>query len=255
MRKQFRYPFPMPPEPELPRYLQLLWDREPEGRRGPKPGRSITDIGAAAVTIADERGLGAVSMKAVAAALGLTTMSLYRYLDSKEQLYAVMLDVAYGPPPPSPTGRGGWRSRLQRWALALAQAVLAHPWTVAVPTNAPPSTPNVLRWTDAGVACFRGTRLTEQQKLSSLLVVDGYVRNHTAMSVQFGLVGGDPAEPRDATEGFGALVLHLLDAERFPALLAAAPALQDDDEDFYEAELEFGLRIVLDGIAALVARS
>ena len=32
----------------LPRYLQLLWGREPEGRRGPKPGRSIEEIGAAA---------------------------------------------------------------------------------------------------------------------------------------------------------------------------------------------------------------
>lgn len=245
----------MTTEPDLPRYLQLLWDREPEGRRGPKPGRSITDIGAAAVAIADERGLEAVSMKAVAQALGLTTMSLYRYLDSKEQLYAVMLDVAFGPPPPGLTTPGGWRTRLESWARALAAAVIAHPWSVSVPTHEPPSTPNVLRWTDAGVATFSNTRLSHQQKLSSLLVVDGYVRQHAAMSVQFGLVGGDATARRDGTEGFGARVLHLLDAEHFPSLLAAAPALQDDDEDFYEAELSFGLRIVLDGLAALVART
>ena len=63
---------------ELPRYLQLLWGRESAGRRGPKPGRTIQEIGAAAVAIADAQGLGAVSMKSVATALGLTTMSLYR---------------------------------------------------------------------------------------------------------------------------------------------------------------------------------
>ncbi|MEO9152938.1 MAG: TetR/AcrR family transcriptional regulator [Lapillicoccus sp.] len=245
----------MTPEPDLPRYLQLLWGREPEGRRGPKPGRSITDIGAAAVSIADDRGLESVSMKAVAEALGLTTMSLYRYLDSKEQLYLVMLDVAYGPPPPGLTTRGGWRTRLERWAGALADTVTAHPWSVSVPTHEPPSTPNLLRWTDAGVGAFSGTRLTGQQKLSSLLVVDGYVRQHVAMSVQFGLVGGDAGAPRDGTEGFGARMLHLLDTEHFPSLLAVAPALQDDDADFYGAELAFGLRIVLDGVAALVARS
>ena len=45
---------------ELPRYLQLLWGREPEGRRGPKPGRTIEGIGAAAVAIADREGLEAV---------------------------------------------------------------------------------------------------------------------------------------------------------------------------------------------------
>ena len=78
-------------EPELPRYLQLLWDREPEGRRGPKPGRTIQEIGAAGVVVADRDGLDGVSMKSVAAELGMTPMSLYRYVDSKEQLLEVML--------------------------------------------------------------------------------------------------------------------------------------------------------------------
>ena len=63
-----------------------------------QPGRSIEEIGAAANAIADRQGLGAVSMKCVAEAVGFTTMSLYRYVDSKEELQAVMLDVAYGPP-------------------------------------------------------------------------------------------------------------------------------------------------------------
>ena len=101
---------------ELPRYLQLLWDREPEGRRGPKPGRSITEIGAAAGAIADADGLDAVSMKSVAAAVGFTTMSLYRYVDSKDELYAVMIDVAYGPPDLRYERGEGWRERMARWA-------------------------------------------------------------------------------------------------------------------------------------------
>ena len=83
---------------DLPRYLQLLWAREPSGRRGPKPGHTIEQIGAAAAAIADGHGLAAVSMKRVAEAIGLTTMSLYRYVDSKAELDAVMLDTAYGDP-------------------------------------------------------------------------------------------------------------------------------------------------------------
>jgi AcrR family transcriptional regulator len=176
-------------DPELPRHLRLLWAL-PETRRGPRPRQTIQGIGAAAVALADAEGLAAVSMKAVAEALGMTTMSLYRYLDAKEDLYEVMLDQAYGPPlPPDELGaRADWRSRLSGWAHALAGALLAHPWIVEVPMSSPPTTPNVLGWTDLGVAALSGTGL-------------------------------------------------------------------EDDGDFYTEELEFGLGVVLDGIAALVDRT
>jgi len=239
----------------LPRYLQLLWDKEPTRRRGPKPGRSIQDIGNAAVEIADRDSLEAVSMKAVAQSIGLTTMSLYRYLDSKEELYAVMLDCAYGPPDPALVAGGGWRLRLERWARALADALLAHPWITVVPITAPPLTPHVLSWTNLGVRAFAGTPLTHQEKLSSLLVVDGYVRSHVHMSMTLGLVGPLVDAMPPETVGYGATLGQLIDPVRYPSLTAAAPALEDDDEDFFEGELAFGLRLVLDGVAALIGRN
>ena len=104
-------------DPPLPRYLQLLWDRAPGGRRGPKPGRTIQEIGAAGVVVADRDGLDGVSMKSVAAELGMTPMSLYRYVDSKEQLLEVMLDAAYGPADLSIVSSGPWRERLARCAF------------------------------------------------------------------------------------------------------------------------------------------
>ena len=111
----------------LPRHLQLLWGLEPEGRRGPRPSRTIEDIGAAAAAIADIDGIAAVSMKRVAQALGLTTMSLYRYLDSKADLLAVMSDVAAGAPTVRFGPRWGWRRRLQSWAVGIADVRRAHP--------------------------------------------------------------------------------------------------------------------------------
>ena len=71
---------------DLPRVLQLLWGLDAPGRRGPKPALSLHQIGAAAVRIADAEGLGAVSMSRVAGELGYTTMSLYRYVESKDDL-------------------------------------------------------------------------------------------------------------------------------------------------------------------------
>src|SRR6201994_1909280 len=59
--------------------LALLGGRRGRGRRGPRPALSVDEIVAAAIAVADAEGLEAVSMARVAADLGFTTMSLYRY--------------------------------------------------------------------------------------------------------------------------------------------------------------------------------
>jgi AcrR family transcriptional regulator len=246
---------PARPPVEVARYLQLMWGVEAPGRRGPKPGRSIQEIGEAAVTLADREGLGAVSMKAVAQALGLTTMSLYRYVDSKDELYAVMLDIAYGPPDMSLTARGGWRRRLERWARAIAAVRLAHPWTVLIPLTEPPATPNATAWTECGLQAFSGTKLSAQQQLSSMLLVDGYVQHHIRQSLQLGFIS-ETGESQDGGDDYPQNLAQLVDPVRFPRIVAAAQeAMMDDDEDFFETELDFGLRTILDGVAQLVART
>lgn len=232
----------------LPRYLQLLWGIEESGRRGPKPGRNIREIGAAAVALADRHGLEAVSMKAVAAELGLTTMSLYRYVDSKDELSAVMLDVAYGPVGDRLTHRGRWRTRTEAWARAVAEMCREHPWIVDLDLPGPPLTPHTIDWMEAGVRALAPAGLTRQQQLSSLLVIDGYVRDHVRMSVRFGLIG----EPTEDGRLYGARLAQLVDPSRFPLLSAAQGAFEDDDTDFFETELTFGLGLLLDGIGAMV---
>lgn len=113
--------------------------------------------------------------------------------------------------------------------------------------------PNLLGWTDAGAAAFDGVPLTSQQKMSSLLVVDGYVRSHVRMSLTLGLV--DPESP--PPDPYVTVLPLLLDPKRFPALVAAAPAIVDDNEgeDLFRDEMRFGLDVILDGIEALTHTS
>ncbi len=243
-------------EDGLPRVLRLLWGHDEPGRRGPKPGRTIADIGAAAVNIADARGLAAVSMNAVASELGLTTMALYRYLDSKSELYVAMVDAAYGAPPQR-RATGSWRSQLQGWAIANRAALNEHPWIVQIPLNEPPLAPNQLRWMERGLRAFATTELTEQQKLSSLLLVEVYVRGQVLLSSQL----GDALDPttldkREADQRWAGRLAQLIDQDGFPCVSAAllSGALEDDN-NFADEEFEFGLQTVLDGIEVRVRRS
>ncbi|WP_020106828.1 TetR/AcrR family transcriptional regulator [Nocardia sp. 348MFTsu5.1] len=237
----------------MPRYLQLLWGREEGGRRGPKPTLSIADIGAAAVALADERGWESVSMKAVAESLGLTTMSLYRYVDSRDELQQVMLDVAYGPADPLLTATGAWRTRLDQWARAIAAALVARPWVVMAPMHTAPVTPNLLTWTESGLQCFENVPMTGQQKLSALLLVDGFVRNHVRQSVQLGAVTERGTTTDDGA--YEASILKLAVPERYPRLIDAVADTPNTNGDFYNEELTFGLEVIFAGLQARINAS
>src|SRR6188472_3481725 len=99
-------------EIELPRGVALAWGIAASPQRGPKREMSVERIVEAAVEIADAEGLGAVSMAAVAAQLGYTPMSLYRYVTAKDDLILLMQESATGLPPASVREIEGWRERL-----------------------------------------------------------------------------------------------------------------------------------------------
>lgn len=228
---------------ESPRFLALLWGREPL-RPGPKPKHDVREIARAAITIADSEGLAAVAMARVAADLGVTTMALYRYVDSKDELLLAMLDTAYGTPPRRP-GPSGWRPRLQSWARANHDALLRHPWIVQIPLADPPLGPNTLAWMERGLAAFAGTRLAHQDRISSLLSLEVYVRGHVLLTSSMG------ATPE--SEGYARAVGELVDPDDFPELTAAvASGSLEDGGDLAGEEFEFGLQTLLDGIATLV---
>ncbi|MFC0628929.1 TetR/AcrR family transcriptional regulator [Kribbella deserti] len=235
---------------EIPRVLQLLWGVHDPNRPGPKPGLSINEIGDAAVRIADADGLAAVSMSKVAAELGRTTMSLYRYVDAKQDLYAVMLDRAFGLPELEPAD--DWQGRIRAWAHAFRARLQEHPWILQVPVDEPPLAPQQLVWMEQGLNAFDGTSLSPGQRLSSVLLIDIYVRGAIVLTPNFGA----PAEPAAAADErdrqqadrlYARRLAALADPKRFPSLTAALESgALDGDEDEFTA----GLDTVIAGIEA-----
>ncbi|TQJ17780.1 TetR/AcrR family transcriptional regulator [Kribbella jejuensis] len=237
---------------ELPRVLQQLWGFEGRSRPGPKPAFHISDIARAAVKLADAGGLAAVSMSKVAAELGFTTMSLYRYVDAKDDLYVVMLEHAFGEPPTLPQDHG-WRARITAWAEAFRDGLRRHPWILQIPVQEPPLSPKQLAWMEAGLQAFDGTPLTPQDRLSAMLLVNIYIRGATQLTAN---MLTDPDAVQEADRLYTQRLTMLATTDRFPGIAATLELPPDEGfgGDFDTTEFGFGLDTVLDGIQSRIDR-
>jgi AcrR family transcriptional regulator len=110
-----------------------------------------------AVALADERGLAAVSMRAIAERVGVTPMALYPYIGNKTALLDAMLGHLLGQLQPPGAGAGGasgaegagtWRERLGAIARAARAVVTAHPWAAELVFARPAVTPDSVRTVD-----------------------------------------------------------------------------------------------------------
>jgi len=234
----------------IPPSIELAWGRRRRATRGPKPGLTLDRIVAAGIEVARTEGVGALSMTRVADELGVGTMSLYRYVASKDELLTLMVDSALGTPPPAPSDED-WRSGLIRWAVGVRGAYQRHPWSLRIPISAPPLGPNNVAWLENALRALRDTPLSEQQKLSTVLLVSGFVRNDVTLDLDLAAgAGGAQVMPT-----YARILRALIEGGDFPALADAVASGALEDEDDPDSEFEFGLERILDGVAALIARA
>src|SRR5215510_15024112 len=107
-----------------------IWARPQRGARGPSPEYRLSDIAAAGIGLATAGGLAAVSMRAVAAELGTTASTLYRYVTSRDELIDLMVDTAMADFTFTADPTGDWLSELVRLAGATWDLYLARPWLI-----------------------------------------------------------------------------------------------------------------------------
>jgi AcrR family transcriptional regulator len=226
--------------------MRLLWEPRPAPARGPRPGLSLDRIAGAGVEIADAEGLAAVSMQRVAALLDFTKMSLYRYVSSRAELVALMLEAAIGEPPPVDPG-ADWRQRLGDWSRALAEVFCRRTWLLEATVGARPIGPRELAWMEQAVAALDGLGLTGSERFDAVALLSGHVRG---IAHQVGAAGQSADPDVQIMSVLGELLQTR--AARYPALSAALTStLQHGGQD---QALDFGLARILDGLGLLIAQ-
>ncbi len=231
------------------RSLPLLWRGHGSGGdAADRPGRRATldldRVVTAAVAMADADGLAALTMRRLAAELGVATMTLYGHVPGRGELVDLMLDAVLGELYPEETAvtSGPWRARLRTVAHANRDLYRRHPWALLAGTRPAPPGPGRLRKYELELRTVDGLGLDELQMHLLVSTLDGFVR---------GAAGGPGQGATDPTDvsPTAAYADRVLDAFPTAARVAAAGAVVGADPT---ASFEFGLERLLDGIGVLV---
>jgi AcrR family transcriptional regulator len=206
----------------------------------------------AAMGVADAEGLPALSMRRVASDLGVATMSLYRHVGSKEELVMLMADAAFGeeklPASPPP----GWRAQLELAARLQWATYRRHPWLPhVVSVTRPQPLANLLIHSEWLLRAINGRGLDQPTMLYVLITVFNHVRG-TAMNLESEAqaqqdTGLDGDQWMESQAGAMAAAVS---AHAVPTFVAVT-SLDDFDLDL-DRLFEFGLRRMMDGLAALL---
>jgi AcrR family transcriptional regulator len=208
-------------------------------------------------------------MARVAEELGFTTMSLYRYVTSKDELLQLMWNASAHGTETLVLEGNDWRSRLRHWAIVQREMIDRHPWITQMPMAAPPVGPNSLRFVELGLEAMDDTGLADRDKIRIIGLLSSYTLSEARMAYDAARAVGQAqaaaaeAQPSGAPArnethvpqwSFEGLLRELVDEDTYPRLhrLAwSAPADGQADADERQ-EFLFGVDRILDSTQALI---
>ncbi|MBI4261258.1 MAG: TetR/AcrR family transcriptional regulator [Actinobacteria bacterium] len=210
-----------------------------------RPPLSRERIVTAALALADREGLDALTMRRLAADLGVAPMAPYTHVRSKEELLSAMFDAVIGSMD-LPEGDGGdWSEELRSLGRSFRRAMLAHPGAVPLCVNEPPMGPRALRAAEVTFSVLRRAGFADRDIVRAFFTVVTYAMGF--LVVEVAQTRNCPPEEREEMERQRKLQFESLPLDEFPNVVALAPWLGHLP---VEEQFEYGLDRLIAGLEA-----
>jgi AcrR family transcriptional regulator len=222
-----------------------IWLRPERSARGPVPEHSRAEIARAAVALADQGGLAAVTMRSVATAIGTGPASLYRYVNTRDEILELMVDEVAGeyhpilpaaaPPParqPQPAPPQPALAGLLQLARRARQIFRRHPWMIDLPSVGTLPGPNAIAYTERVLTVLDGTALDGAARLELVGIFTGLVRLLARTEADQRRAGQQLAQWQEALAAYLTAAVADGRSPRLAAALASAAGPSGPDDPF-----------------------
>jgi AcrR family transcriptional regulator len=202
----------------------------------------------AAVTFADEHGIGSLTMRRLGEFLGVEAMSLYNHVASKGELLDGMIDLVFSEID-LPADGTGWLEAMRQRAVSARQALSRHRWAIGLMESRTSPGPATLRHHDAVIGSLREAGFSVEMAAHAFSVLDSYTYGFALQEASL------PFDTGEQTAELAEMIMAQFPAHQYPHLteLTVRHVLQPGYD--YGDEYEFGLDLILDGLERARSRS
>jgi len=195
----------------------------------------------AAVALADDSGIGSLSMRKLGDALGVEAMSLYNHVANKGDLLDGMVDFVFSEID-LPAGGADWKTSMRERAVSIRQALARHHWAIGLMESRTSPGPATLRHHDAVIGSLRRGGFSIEMAAHAYSVLDSYIYGFALQEASL------PFETAEETADVAEMIFKQFPPDEYPYLteLTVEHVLQPGYD--YGTEYEFGLDLIRDGL-------
>jgi AcrR family transcriptional regulator len=197
----------------------------------------------AAVALADEHGIEALSMRRLAKELGVEAMSLYKHVANKDAILSGIVDMVAGEIelPDGPD----WKTALKRNAISARDVFIRHKWAGNLWMSQQSGGPARLRLADWMLGTLRQAGFSKDLIYHAFHILEAHILGFTVMHLSFPYT-------REELAGMAAAFLEEFPVDEYPELLEHIKGHLEPHEG--EGGFELGLDLILDGLERAEAR-
>ncbi len=197
----------------------------------------------AAVAVADSGGISALTIRSVADHLGVKPMSLYYHVPNKEAILDGIVDLVYSEIE-LPANGAPWRQAMRSRAASARSVLNRHTWAIPLLQSRLNPGPSTLRHHDAVIGSLRSAGFSVEMTAHAFALIDSYVFGFALSEAALPIHG-----PDTVADTASSMLEQYFDPAAFPHLVEfTMEHIMKPGYDF-GLEFEFGLGLILDGLA------
>ena len=220
----------------------------PAGMSPSRPRLSRESVLRGAVAVADAGGIGALTMRSLADALEVKPMSIYHHVANKDDVLDGIVDIVFSEIDLPAIG-GDWHAEMRRRASSAREAMRRHPWAIGLVETRTSPGPATLKHHNAVIGTLRQAGFSVEMTAHAFALIDAYVYGFALSEATLPVNG-----PETVTEVAGRM-MDQYSPEDYPHLVEFTVEHVMKPGYDYGAEFEFGLDLVLDGLARSLQRA